>query len=84
MNMTKEDIKTYANIITIIAILLIFFRMGSSDSPMLEFVHACLWGIGLSLYCKAKCQSIYWGLLGFLFGGLGFISLFFLKDKSGE
>ena len=80
--MTKEDIKTYANILTVVAILLIFFRLGSADNTTLEFIHACIWGFGLGMHCKSRDQSIYWGLLGFLFGALGYISLFFLKDKT--
>ena len=80
--MTKEDIKTYANILTVVAVLLIFFRLGSADNATLEFIHACIWGVALGMHCKTREQSIYWGLLGFLFGALGYISLIFLKDKS--
>lgn len=79
MNYTRKQYLEFAQITLGLAILLVFSRAFVSDSPVIELFHNLTWAVSLGSFALSRGRHPAWGLLGFAFGGLGFISLFFLK-----
>lgn len=81
-NLSKQQLIEYAQYGMAIAWMLVFSRVFLEEHAVLEFVNNLCWAQSLGFYAMARNRNIAWGLLGFFFGILGFISLFFLEDRS--
>lgn len=80
MTFTRKQYLDFGQIGLGLAFLILFSRVFISDTSGIELFHNLVWAQSLGCYALSRGRHAAWGLLGFFFGILGFISLIWLQD----
>lgn len=89
MNFTKEQLLFAGKTLLFVAIFLttlqvLILNPFSQTNDFVQILNSAIIGLSLGCFTKARNRSELWGLLGFVIGYFGFISLVFLKDNNEE